>query len=343
MHTSRLRFGLVLAASLLLSADAASQVSTSDPDSDGDGLSDRLEDSLLQTFRPTLMVSGDDCSALPARFTPGVAVPTVLRDDGTLYGQAFPRQHQPGEPPQIELHYYHLWRRDCGRMGHPLDAEHVAALLQGTPGGDLTNASAWTAVYWYAAAHEDTLCDASQLTRATTLHATTQGATVWISSGKHASFLSEELCHHGCGSDSCVQSRAVPVLPVINLGEAAHPMNGALWIASGQWPLHGKLVRSDFRKDRSARMAELPSSDILWANPAKRPAQAAIQGGTVSIEGTERGEQATSDAVATGSRSTHAALRITGRTVLTVLGSMVYSVTHALRRTLHTIPYAFHH
>ena len=77
----------------------------------------------------------------------------VQEENGTIYGQAFPRA---GNPNQVELHYYHLWRVDCGEMGHNLDTEHVSALL----GRGQT--SKWKALYWYAAAHEETVCDASR-------------------------------------------------------------------------------------------------------------------------------------------------------------------------------------
>lgn len=335
MHRS-LPVLFLLVGLLLIGAHAPSQTAAA-PDSDRDGLSDALEESLLQAFRPTLMVSSDDCSALPARFAPGMAVPTVVRDDGTLYGQAFPRRRKQGEPRQVELHFYHLWRKDCGRMGHALDAEHVAVLLQAAAGTEPDRADAWTATYWYAAAHEDTVCDASQLTRAETLHATDHGATVWVSSGKHASFLNGELCHHGCGGDVCLQSRAVPALPVINLGEALHPMNGAAWIASRQWPLKQKLLRSDFLPDRVARLNRLLASDIAWANPARRPAQAAILGGNAAVDGTLRGGQATSSALASSGYSTDTALSVASDKTFNALGTAGHSTARALGKMLHSL------
>lgn len=336
MHGRRVRFCLAVVGLLLIHAGAPGQM-TAAVDSDGDGLSDALEDSLLQAYRPTLMVSGNDCSALPARFVPGVAVPTVVLDDGTLYGQAFTRRRAPGQARQVELHFYHLWRRDCGRMGHPLDAEHVAVLLEAAAGMPPERADGWTATYWYAAAHEDTVCDASQLTRAATLHATTHGATVWISSGKHASFLNEELCHHGCGGDACVQSIALPARPVINLGEAAHSMNGAVWSSSNQWPLKDKLLRSDFPPDRLARLNRLPTTDIAWANPAKRPAQTAILGGNATVNGTLRGAQATGAALATSDRSTDTALSVAGDLTQSALSTATHKTGHALVKTLHSL------
>lgn len=342
MQSSRVHLCLMTSGLLLIAACAPGQTTIA-VDSDGDGLSDALEDSLLQTFRPTLMVSAEDCSALPARFAPGIAMPTALHDDGTLYGQAFPRQRAPGEPQQIELHFYHLWRRDCGRMGHLLDAEHVAVLLEAAAGPPQDRADAWTATYWYAAAHEDTVCDASQLARATTLLATTQGARVWVSSGKHASFLNEELCRHGCGGDVCVQSRTLPAQSVINLGEAAHPMNGAAWISSSQWPLDDKLTRSDFTPDRLTRLNRLPATDIAWATPAKRPAQAAILGGNATVDGTLRSGQATGSALAASGRSTDTALSVAGGRTSSALNTASHTTARALGKTLHSVQHVIAH
>ena len=59
-------------------------------DSDHDGISDAVENSLLTAFEPHFFVSSRDCSALPARFVPGKAEPTVAAEDGTIYGQVRP-------------------------------------------------------------------------------------------------------------------------------------------------------------------------------------------------------------------------------------------------------------
>ncbi len=325
-----------LACAYLLLSPLAAQTAAY-VDNDGDGLSDTLEETLLQRFRPTLMVSGNDCSTRPARFTPGMAVPTVAAEDGTIYGQARPHPTAEGALPQIELHFYHLWRRDCGRLGHALDAEHVSVLLEALQVTDFTNANAWHATYWYAAAHEDTVCDGSQISRASTLDATTHGATVWISSGKHASFLNEELCRHGCGSDRCTASTQLASAAVINLGEANLAMAGAVWVASARWPLREKLTRSDFLPGRLARVEQLPVTDIAWTNPAKRPAQAAILGGNSAVDGTLRGGEATGGALAMGSRSTDTAIAVAGSKTSSALGTAARSTSHALSRSLHSV------
>ena len=211
-------------------APAGSQV-----DSDRDGLSDAVEGALLERFSPVFMVSREDCSDKPAEFVAGVARPTVLADDGTIYGQAFPR---PGQPGEVELHYYHLWRRDCGEMGHRLDAEHASVLVK--TGARIADAKA---MYWYAASHEDTICDASHLARASTLDAEDHGATIWISAGKHASSLSALMCTHGCGGDQCTHMEARGAG-----GKAAGDGNGMG--EPGEAPCAGRNLRGERGDDR---------------------------------------------------------------------------------------------
>ncbi|WP_263419695.1 hypothetical protein [Terriglobus albidus] len=273
-------------------------------------MSDDEEGRLLERYSPVFMISRGDCSDKPARFFADTRKPTVLEEDGTIYGQVFPYGGQAfprkGRPNQVELHYYHLWRRDCGEMGHRLDAEHVSVLVRTG-----TSVEESKALYWYAAAHEDTICDASHLARAVTLHAEDHGATIWISEGKHASFLSELMCTHGCGGDRCTEMRPLKTKQIINMGEVGLPMNGAVWLSSIEWPLSAKLSRSDFLEKRVARIERLPDTDIIWANPAKRPAQATILGANAGIGGAATGARATDTALSIADSSTSSALDTT--------------------------------
>jgi len=298
-------------------------------DSDGDGLSDELEQALLTRFAPTLMVSHEDCAHVPAVFVSGQSKPLVREENSTIYGQATPQRMEQGAERFVELHYYHLWSRDCGRMGHPLDTEHVSVLLKRDKSD--SGLEGWKAVYWYAAAHEDTVCDASQVTRASTLHAEDRGATVWISRGKHASFLNEELCRHGCGGDFCEQMEPLTVAEIINLGEAAKPMNGALWIASSEWPLTTKMGRSDFEPAVLARLERLPDSDIAWVNPSKRPAQSAIAAGGATV-----------DALGTSQRNTDTAISLAGDATGSALGKTYRGVTGALGKSARGVGWFLH-
>jgi hypothetical protein len=322
----------ILCAALFLASVASAAAPDTDipaaaADSDHDGLSDASEQALLARFAPSFQVDPQDCAGEPASFVPGKSIPTAAEsEDGTIYGEATPRV-LPGVSSQlIELRYFHLWRKDCGRMGHRLDAEHVSVLVQ-----KRNDAEDWQAVYWYAAAHEDTACDASQITRAKTLAADQNGATVWISRGKHASFLNHELCRRGCGGDDCRKTQALVVSRIVNLGEAGSPMNGAIWAASDEWPLAAKLARSDFSPDLLARLERLPESDIAWVYPSKRPTQAAIAAGNSTADALDMSNRKTDSALSlaedkTGNalESTHTkvkrSLRTSARNVWSFLG-----------------------
>jgi hypothetical protein len=289
-------------------------------DSDRDGLPDALEQALAAQFLPTFMVSADDCSDLPARFDPASSMPTPLADDGTVYAQVTPISGS-AIPSAVEAHFYHLWRRDCGRLGHPLDAEHVSAVL--VPDHPEALASTpWHAAFWYAAAHEDTVCDASQLSRARTLHAETHGPAIWISAGKHASFLDEQLCRHGCGGDRCDAAHPLAVPAVVNLGEPSSPAAGTAWASSTIWPLAAKMSRSDFTPAALARLDRLPETDIAWVNPGKHPAQ-----GTIAVAGTTAG------ALARSNHNTDSALTLATDRTGGALGTTYRDVTGSLGRS----------
>jgi hypothetical protein len=252
----------------------------------------------------------------------------VQGENSTIYGQAFPR---PGHPHQVELHYYHLWKSDCGEMSHNLDAEHVSVLLQ------RGHASQWKALYWYAAAHEGTLCDSSQIASATAVDGVLHGTRVWISRGKHASFLSDSICTHGCGGDDCSTTKPLAISKIINLGELSAPMNGATWIDSPQWPLAAKMSRSDFTADRTARVDNLPTASIAWANPGNRPIVATILGGNKALGGTATGLRATGTALDTADSNTEKALGSTSTSTGNSLAKTLHSVKKALGATARSV------
>jgi hypothetical protein len=222
-----------------------------DTDSDHDGLSDIREQALLEKFVPRFQVSSTDCAVKPARFMEGASRPTPVARDGTIYGQVTPHGNAKSGNAVVEVHFYDLWTVDCGRMGHPLDAEHVSALLEAKTMD--SPAEEWKAIYWYAAAHEGTVCDASQMAAAKTLDAEQQGPAVWLSAGKHGAFLDETICTQGCGGDRCAGMKPLLVERIINLGEPGATMHGAVWVNSRGWPLAAKM-RSDFSADAVARL-----------------------------------------------------------------------------------------
>jgi len=300
----------------------------SDLDSDKDGLSDALEQALLVQFEPTFLLGRKDCSNVPSEFVRDVMTPTVEREDGTIYGQAF-KSKLSGASPMVELHFYHLWKTDCGAHGHPLDSEHVAALVRHSEDGSALGR--WDAVYWYAAAHENTVCDVSQIARASTLDAVNHGAKIWISPGKHASYLNETLCRRGCGADHCEAMVPLKVARIINLGEVDHPMNGSSFIASRAWPLAGKLTSTNFPAEPIARLNGMSSTDIAWFNPGRHPAQ-----GVIAISGSTGG------AIANSGENTTAAISVAGNSTGNALQKSYRNTKHALGRSAQSVGEALH-
>jgi len=306
------------------------------PDTDRDGLSDALEQALLVQFKPSFLIAKSDCSNLPSEFLPNVGVPTVEQEDGTIYGQAFVSKASVSKGSAdgasiAELHYYHLWKTDCGAHGHALDTEHVAALVRRSEDGSAFGH--WTAIYWYAAAHENTICDVSQIARASTLRAEEHGAKVWISPGKHASYLKESLCQGGCGADRCEAMVPLKTARVVNLGEVGHPMNGSLFISSSAWPLAAKMMSTNFPAEVIARLDVMPGNDIALFNAGRHPAQGVIAvSGTTGAAIVNSGEDTTA-AVGVAGDSTGNALEKTYRNTKHALGVSVKSVGKALHVT----------
>jgi hypothetical protein len=278
---------LLVLSTILMNCTASGQhAATAQPaDSDRDGISDEQEQALLEKFRPAFMISRTDCAGRPAQFEPDHADPKPLAADGTIYGQVFPL---PGN--QIEIHYYTLWDRDCGRMKHPLDAEHVSVLVA------MDSEQGPEALYWYAGAHENTACDMSSGGRTEALTTADGRPVIWSSSGKHALFLRREMCGEGCGADSCKDDIELPKNgPVMNIGELGQSMNGATWVTSTSWPLADKM-NSDFSGDVVSRLETAPPDTVSTLE------------GSRTIRGTIGGADATLNGGAIGAHQTQAAL-----------------------------------
>jgi hypothetical protein len=291
-------------------------------DLDRDGLNDALEQVLLDQFVPAFQVSRRECAGLPSEFEVGSRRPVPTEANGTIYGQAFPVKPAHSEGAFVELHYYHLWDRDCGAFGHRLDAEYVSALLRADAAD--SPAGAWRAVYWYAAAHEGTLCDASNAARAKAVQAETRGPKVWISEGKHASFLSRKLCSRiGCGGDRCEDMRELPAREVVNVGEPARPMNGALWINDSGWPLPSKL-EADFDDTSLEPFSRLDPSVADFMNGSLPPTKAFLLAGNRTIESLMITNAQTRSALSTAGEEAGGASKVG-------LGSAVRSVWRSLR------------
>lgn len=274
-------------------------------DSDGDGLADQFEQELLVKFLPRFMVSASDCNGLPAEFQPGVSEPRPQEGNGTIYGQVFKSASYGRAVAFLEIHYYHLWAADCGRTGHALDVEHVSVLAAASNDGE--PAASWKALYWYAAAHEDTSCDSSHGARAADIDAELSGPTVWISGGKHASFLSVETCRGGCGGDDCNEMRALTPLKLVNLGEPGSPMNGALWSGSSKWTLAEKM-RSDFPEAVLASLDGAEKPGVVPLNQSQASIKAAAHAGVSTANAISLADKKTDDALNASAGATGRAL-----------------------------------
>jgi hypothetical protein len=274
-------------------------------DSDGDGLADQFEQELLVQFLPRFMVSASECNGLPAEFQPGISEPRPLEKNGTIYGQVFKSESYRRSGALLEIHYYHLWAADCGRTAHALDVEHVSALIVTSGAGE--SASAWKALYWYAAAHEDTSCDSSHGARAPDIGAELSGPTVWISAGKHASFLSPELCRGGCGGDDCNNMHAFTPLQLVNLGEPGFPMNGAVWSGSSKWTLAAKM-RTDFSTAALTRLDSVSKPGIVPLNQSQASIKATAHAGVSAVDAVSLADKKTEGALNTSAGATGRAL-----------------------------------
>lgn len=310
-------------------------------DLDRDGLDDGFEQELLVKFAPSFFLSRNECDIMPAEFKPYIAEPEAIARNGTIYGQVSKRRlTQPRV--FIEIHYYHLWSRDCGRRGHPLDVEHVAALVS----ADSLRAPVkdWRALYWYSSAHEDTVCDVSSGASAIKLDAEDRGPEVWISSGKHASYLSYDQCSGGCGADRCESMVSLLPLKLINIGEVDAPMNGALWVRSRKWSLPSKFV-TDFDDAVLTRLMDSKTAGPVRLKPHLRRTQAVLSnsdstanalessgrhtGGAVFLAGDRTGR-----AVDTSNHSTGAALITAGKNTGQALDTSSRAVGKSLQKTV---------
>jgi hypothetical protein len=319
MHGSRIsrRHLVSLTTFILLSTVAVAQNAL---DSDNDGLSDQQEQALLEQFRPEFMISASDCAVRPSSFEPGHVVPSPVAADGTIYGQVFPVVF-PGVLPAhgsnyVEIHYYMLWDRDCGRRPHPLDVEHVSAIVSNQTGSNPQ------ALYWYAAAHENTACDISSGARAGAIAAEQHGPVVWSSGGKHALYLRKSMCHHGCGADSCDDDVELAQNgPVINIGEMGAPANGAVWAASPQWFAADKMD-SDFSADTITTLSATAGDTIVTLR------------GNSSLRGAIQGSGTVLDSTEIGARHTGAALDTADNHTSKSLDKAVNATSRSLKRAL---------
>jgi len=274
-------------------------------DADRDGVPDEVEAAVLEQFRPTLLISRGECDGFPASFVAGERHPKVAARDGTLYARVSASAVRPGE--WLEIHYYHLWGKDCGKNSHDLDAEQAAVLVERVQGE-------WIARYWWAAAHEATVCERSNAARAQWLRAEKRGATVYVSRGKHASFLSKDLCSWGCGGDSCEEVQPAPAGRIVNLGEGNALAEGLQWMESNRWPLREKFGPV-FTAGLLDRLDRAEGSRVVGRDGAMYPIQAVALAGSETADGLDTGKKHTGKALGTAKEKTDGALRKAARSV----------------------------
>ena len=193
-------------------------------------------------------------------------------------------------------------------MGHVLDAEHVSVLL--LAGTEREPAAAWRAMYWFAAAHEATMCDMSQVATGAALEAETQGPEVWISAGKHAAYFTEAICEGGCGGDRGERSVPLAVARVVNLGEPGAAMNEAVWVSDPRWPMRVKM-ETDFPPAALARLAAKEMGEPLQSNGAHTSVKSSIYVANATYGGLATGAAQTAGALGTASDQTTGALGMT--------------------------------
>jgi hypothetical protein len=242
--------------------------------------------------------------------------------------------------PAVEIHFYHLWKRDCGPHGHDLDTEHVAVLVRGSERD--VDAATWKAVYWYAAAHENTVCDVSQIARASAVEGEERGAKVWVSPGKHASYLNEKLCGGGCGADKCVDMVALRPGKIVNLGEVGRPMNGSTFVGSSEWPLMAKMGATNFPAESIARLSGLQDGDIAWTGAGKRSKQQIIAVSGATERGIASGVGGTAGSVGDAATSTGTAIGVAEGDTGDALAKSATHTGHALGTAARAVGEALH-
>ena len=163
-------------------------------DSDHDGLADAQETLLLAQFEPLFLISRSDCSSHPAQFT------------------GFCREAHRGSGQRNDLWAGFSASGPPGTGGVALLRSVAEGLRQERTRsrrracvccGESRRGRSLESALLVCVGAEDTLCDASQIARAATLGAESQGPQVWVSSGKHAAFLGSAICTRGCGADRC--------------------------------------------------------------------------------------------------------------------------------------------
>jgi hypothetical protein len=132
----------------------------------------------------------------------------------------------------------------------------------------------------------------------------------------------------------------VPLQPtaLINLGEPQHPMNGALFYSSKEWPLMAKMSTTDFPAAAVARLNQIPDADIAWFNPGRHPAQGVIAESSITGQAIAGSGRNTTTAIALAANSTEDALSAANGSTGEAISTAGNSTGNALQKTCaHTL------
>jgi hypothetical protein len=303
-------------------------------DTDRDGLTDAFEQQLLERFAPHFFIAAKDCAGQPAEFTPNSAQPVAGIKNGTIYGQAFPNTRALRNGAVIELQYFHLWDQDCGRISHKLDAERVSVLISAD--SPALPVEEWKALYWYSSAHQGTTCDATHGIRATLPRNTNAGADVWVSYGKHATYLDRALCGKGCGGDRCDSATLLAISRIINLGELKAPMNGAVWVDSPEWGIAEKMS-GGFDESVVSKLAAAPGEAPVALNTRNRVVKRAARIGLSGMDAAASGADQAGHAAEAGDGHAGTAIRSASDSTGNAISRSIRATGGALRKALRFI------
>ncbi len=176
---------------------------------------------------------------------------------------------------------------------------------------------------------ENTICDASHAARSSFVNAEHQGPRVWISAGKHVSFLGLELYHGGCSGDNCAGMRVMTVTAIIDIGERAAPMNGAVWIESPAWPSAAKM-QTDFTETVLRKLNTAEGPGIIAVNEAQAPVNAVVHAGSAGVGALSTADQKTDGALSAAASATGKSLERSKRSVGNSLKGVFRAVWKAL-------------
>ncbi len=220
-------------------------------DNDQDGLSDTLENILLQHFVPTfIQYNDDDCSGLSTG-TSGMtdtnlvvcrifplfqqyisgsnvssiqAIPSPLVNEKCLYAGLTWYDNR------VVIYGTVLYGRDCGLNGHIADVESFSILLKYTYSSDDlmwrydTTLNHWQGITIQTIAHAGTLCQSVETYPYRSNEFPNGKDTIFVSPDKHGNYLTIPICNDSFCNPDCNDTSSVKNIRIINAGEVTAPL-----------------------------------------------------------------------------------------------------------------------